>query len=42
VDGRTAGTRPSNNEMKLTKPARARMARSSQLILVLGGQQKEE
>jgi hypothetical protein len=26
---------PSNNKMKLTKPATARMARSSQLILVL-------
>jgi hypothetical protein len=28
---------PPNNEMKLTKPAFARMARSSQLISVLGG-----
>ena len=27
---------PSNNKMKLTKPARANMARSSQLILVFG------
>jgi hypothetical protein len=26
-----------NNEMKLTKPAKAGMARSSQLISVLGG-----
>jgi hypothetical protein len=28
---------PANNEMKLTKPAFARLARSSQLILVFGG-----
>ena len=28
---------PPNNEMKLTQPATARMARSSQLILVFGG-----
>jgi hypothetical protein len=28
---------PSNNEMKLLKPAIARMARSSQLISVLSG-----
>ena len=28
---------PSNNKMKLTKPARAKMVRSSQLILVFDG-----
>ena len=31
---------PSNNEMKLTKPAKARMPRSSQLISVFGGRQQ--
>jgi hypothetical protein len=32
---------PSNNEMKLTKPAMARMARSSQLISVFCGRQED-
>ena len=37
IVGTNARETPSNNKMKLTKPATDRMARSSQLILVFDG-----